>query len=97
MLVGAVTRRVITSQMSAFVAIAVVLVSATRASAQVTCSSEPLAVQVLGSGGPNAGGTRASTGRMIAQTGLLDYGAVVGGRPDERIIARLRAGRQSDA
>lgn len=65
MLVSAATRRSITS----FVAIVVVLVSATRASAQSVCKNEPLAVQVLGSGGPNAGGTRASTGYLVWRGG----------------------------
>lgn len=49
-----------------------------RASAQSACSSEPLAVQVLGSGGPNAGGTRASTGYLVWRGGravvLVDAG-----------------------
>lgn len=69
MLVRPVTRRSITSRLGAFVAIGVVLVFATRASAQSACSSEPLAVQVLGSGGPNAGGTRASTGYLVWRGG----------------------------
>ena len=69
MLVSAVTRRLITSRLGAVVAIGVVLVFATRASAQSVCSSEPLAVQVLGSGGPNAGGTRASTGYLVWRGG----------------------------
>ncbi len=69
MLVSAVTRRLITSRLGAFVAIGVVLVFATPASAQSVCSSEPLAVQVLGSGGPNAGGTRASTGYLVWRGG----------------------------
>ena len=55
MLISAVTRRLITSRLGAVVATGVVLVFATRASAQSACSSEPLAVQVLGSGGPTAG------------------------------------------
>ena len=40
-----------------------------RASAQAKCSSESLALQVLGSGGPSAGGTRASTGYLIWRHG----------------------------
>jgi ribonuclease BN (tRNA processing enzyme) len=41
----------------------------TPAAAQSTCASEPLAVQVLGSGGPHAGDTRASTGYLVWQNG----------------------------
>src|SRR6185503_474363 len=52
-----------------FVAIAVALISATRALAQSACSSEPLAVQVVGSGGPNAGSTRASAGYLVWRGG----------------------------
>jgi ribonuclease BN (tRNA processing enzyme) len=59
----------ITSRLGAVVAIGVVSVLATQASAQSVCSSEPLAVQVLGSGGPNAGGTRASTGYLVWRGG----------------------------
>ena len=40
-----------------------------RAPAQANCSSESLALQVLGSGGPSAGGTRASTGYLIWRHG----------------------------
>lgn len=61
--------KVINSRLSAFVAMGVVLALATRASAQSVCSGEPLAVQVLGSGGPNAGGTRASTGYLVWRGG----------------------------
>jgi ribonuclease BN (tRNA processing enzyme) len=46
-----------------------VLTLPVEASAQSTCSSEPLAVQVLGSGGPHAGGTRASAGYLVWRTG----------------------------
>lgn len=46
-----------------------VLTLAVEASAQATCSSEPLAVQVLGSGGPHAGGTRASSGYLVWRSG----------------------------
>lgn len=49
-----------------------------RASAQATCSREPLALQVLGSGGPSVGGTRASTGYLIWRGGravvMIDAG-----------------------
>ena len=69
MLAGPLTRCLIASRLGAFVAIGAVLVSAGRASAQSVCSSEPLAVQVLGSGGPNAGGTRASTGYLVWRGG----------------------------
>ena len=55
--------------LGSFVAVGIVLVSANRASAQSACSSEPLAVQVLGSGGPNAGGARASTGYLVWRGG----------------------------
>ena len=40
-----------------------------RGAAQASCSREPLALQVLGSGGPTAGGTRASTGYLIWRGG----------------------------
>ena len=69
MLISAVTRRSISSRLGAFIATGVVLVFATRASAQSVCSSAPLAVQVLGSGGPSAGGTRASTGYLVWRGG----------------------------
>ena len=65
MLISPVTRCLITSRLGASVAIGVALVFATRVSAQSVCSSEPLAVQVLGSGGPTVGGTRASTGYLV--------------------------------
>ena len=69
MLISAVTRRSIPARLGAFIATGVVLVFATRASAQSVCSSAPLAVQVLGSGGPSAGGTRASTGYLVWRDG----------------------------
>ena len=69
MLAGPVTRRLITSRLGAVGAIGVVSVLATRASAQSVCASEPLAVQVLGSGGPSAGGTRASAGYLVWRGG----------------------------
>ena len=69
MLTSAVTRRSIPARLGAFIATGVVLVFATRASAQSVCSSAPLAVQVLGSGGPSAGGTRASTGYLVWRGG----------------------------
>jgi ribonuclease BN (tRNA processing enzyme) len=37
--------------------------------AQSSCTSAPLAVQVLGSGGPGAGGTRASTSYLVWRSG----------------------------
>ncbi len=40
-----------------------------EAPAQGACSSEPLAVQVLGSGGPHAGGPRASAGYLVWRAG----------------------------
>ena len=69
MTVAAVTRRLIASLPSALVALGVVWVSATRALAQSVCSSEPVAVQVLGSGGPTAGGTRSSAGYLVWRGG----------------------------
>lgn len=45
------------------------LTLAVDAAAQATCSSEPLAIQVLGSGGPSVGGTRASTGYLVWRAG----------------------------
>ena len=50
------------------VAAGLVLAPSARASAQA-CSRESLALQVLGSGGPSAGGTRASTGYLIWRRG----------------------------
>lgn len=55
------------------------LTLAVEASAQATCSSEPLAVQVLGSGGPHAGGTRASTGYLVWRAGRAVVMVDVGG------------------
>lgn len=52
---------------------------AVEAAAQATCSSEPLAVQVLGSGGPHAGGTRASAGYLVWQAGRAMVMVDVGG------------------
>lgn len=69
MLVSAGTRRLMTPRFGAVAAIGAVLVFATRAWAQSACSSEPLAVQVLGSRGPNAGGTRASMGYLVWRAG----------------------------
>ena len=57
------------ASLGGFVAVGVLLVSATQASAQSACSSAPLAVQVLGSGGPNAGSTRASAGYLVWRGG----------------------------
>jgi ribonuclease BN (tRNA processing enzyme) len=58
-----------------------VLASSADAFAQNACSTEALAVQVLGSGGPYAGGTRASTGYLVWQGGharvLVDAGGGV--------------------
>lgn len=56
-----------------------VLTLAVEASAQATCSSEPLAVQVLGSGGPHAGGLRASTGYLVWRAGRAVVMVDVGG------------------
>ena len=42
---------------------------ASNASAQTSCASAPLAVQVLGSGGPTAGGTRSSTSYLVWRSG----------------------------
>jgi hypothetical protein len=65
MVVTALKRRLMSSRLGAVATIGIVLVSLTRAAAQAPCSSEPLAVQVLGSGGPYAGDTRASTGYLV--------------------------------
>lgn len=71
-------RKCPSARVVAFVAIGLVLFLATGAPAQSVCSSEPLAVQVLGSGGPNAGGTRASAGYLVWRGGravvLVDAG-----------------------
>ncbi len=64
-----VTRRLTSSVLTAIAAVAIALASSSRVSAQANCSSEPLAVQVLGSGGPYAGGTRASTGYLVWRNG----------------------------
>lgn len=49
-----------------------------QASAQSNCATEPLALQVLGSGGPPAGDTRASAGYLIWRDGravvMIDAG-----------------------
>lgn len=47
--------------------------------AQTSCSSHPLALQVLGSGGPYAGGTRASTSYLIWKAGRAIVMVDVGG------------------
>jgi ribonuclease BN (tRNA processing enzyme) len=57
------------ARLAAFVSIAVVAAAATDAVAQSTCSKEPLALQVLGSGGPYGGGTRASAGYLVWKGG----------------------------
>jgi ribonuclease BN (tRNA processing enzyme) len=69
------------SLLSAFplVVAASLLTFEVEASAQATCSSEPLAVQVLGSGGPDAGGTRASTGYLVWRAGRAVVMVDVGG------------------
>lgn len=69
MQVRPVRRQVITARAGAMAAMGVVCVLTTSASAQSGCSTEPLAVQVLGSGGPNAGSTRASSGYLIWRGG----------------------------
>lgn len=56
-----------------------VLTLPVEAAAQATCSSEPLAVQVLGSGGPHVGGTRASTGYLVWRAGRALVMVDVGG------------------
>jgi ribonuclease BN (tRNA processing enzyme) len=56
-------------RLPAIVAAILVTAVAARASAQASCSTEPLALQVLGSGGPSAGDTRASTGYLIWRGG----------------------------
>lgn len=64
-----ITRRMVSSARAGAVAAGIALASPGHASAQVNCSTEPLAVQVLGSGGPYAGGTRASTGYLVWRNG----------------------------
>lgn len=55
------------------------LASTTEASAQANCATAPLAVQVLGSGGPSAGGIRASTGYLVWRGGRAVVMVDVGG------------------
>jgi ribonuclease BN (tRNA processing enzyme) len=55
------------------------LASATHAAAQSSCTSAPLAIQVLGSGGPHAGGTRASSGYLVWRGGRALIMVDVGG------------------
>jgi ribonuclease BN (tRNA processing enzyme) len=50
-------------------AIVVSLVGATEGAAQTSCANEPLAVQILGSGGPFAGDSRASTSYLVWRNG----------------------------
>lgn len=69
MVISAVTRRLMSSALATVAVVGVALASSGRASAQATCSAEPLGVQVLGSGGPYAGGTRASTGYLVWRNG----------------------------
>lgn len=52
---------------------------ATDTPAQSSCASEPLAVQVLGSGGPHAGGSRASAGYLVWRDGKAVIMVDVGG------------------
>lgn len=53
------------ARVAVVLAIAVLLLSPSGAAAQRRCSAEPLALQVLGSGGPSAGGRRASAGYLV--------------------------------
>lgn len=66
------------SRCAAVAATAALLALPVQASAQASCSTEPLALQVLGSGGPPAGDTRASTGYLIWRDGravvMIDAG-----------------------
>lgn len=62
-------RRSISWRIAVVVGAGGVLALPARASAQANCSSESLALQVLGSGGPSAGGIRASTGYLIWRGG----------------------------
>jgi ribonuclease BN (tRNA processing enzyme) len=55
------------------------LAFATEMSAQARCPTAPLAVQVLGSGGPTTGGTRASTGYLVWRGGRAAVMVDVGG------------------
>ena len=59
----------VSSRLAWIAACAAALSVANHASAQTSCSSAPLAVQVLGSGGPVAGGTRASTSYGVWRAG----------------------------
>jgi ribonuclease BN (tRNA processing enzyme) len=69
MRIAAATVRFKSSTIVMMVAFGVALASPSRAAAQTPCSAQPLAVQVLGSGGPYADGTRASTGYLIWRNG----------------------------
>ena len=56
----------------------VILALPSASAAQASCPTAPLAVQVLGSGGPHAGGTRASAGYLVWREGkalaMVDVG-----------------------
>ena len=62
----------------AVLACALLVAPLVRSAAQARCTNERLAVQVLGSGGPHAGGSRASSGYLIWSGGravaLVDAG-----------------------
>ena len=66
-----IERRSVCWRIAVIAGAGVVLALPARASAQSACSSESLAVQVLGSGGPNAGGTRASSGYLVCRGGRV--------------------------
>ena len=61
--------RFVASPLASIAACALALPLANHASAQTSCANSPLAVQVLGSGGPVAGGTRASTSYIVWREG----------------------------
>jgi len=69
MTITAITAPPASARLAAFIAIALLLLPPSRAAAQAGCASEPLALQVLGSGGPYAGGTRASAGYLVWRGG----------------------------
>jgi len=69
LVITAIRRKVIPPPFATVVAIGISLAAAMDGSAQTPCSTEALAVQVLGSGGPYAGDTRASTSYLVWRNG----------------------------
>jgi ribonuclease BN (tRNA processing enzyme) len=68
MTITAITAPQARARLAAVMAIALLL-PPPSATAQAGCASEPLALQILGSGGPYAGGTRASAGYLVWRAG----------------------------